>query len=372
MGPLSDVRVLELAGIGPAPFAGMMLADMGAQVIRIDRIPSGVGGAAAAIMRNDGIVDRGRRSIALNLKDPRGVETALKLVERADVLIEGFRPGVTEKLGLGPAACHARNRKLVYGRVTGWGQTGPLAQAAGHDLNYIALSGALHAMGPKDRPPPPPLTLVGDYGGGGMLQRSGAGQVVDAAMIDGAAALMAAPYGMMAKGYWSDERESNLSDGSAPFYTTYECADGGYVAIGPIEPQFYRLLLEKCEIADPSFAAQWERAQWPVLKAKLARLFRTRSRDEWCALLEGSDACFAPVLSMKEAPRHPHNRARGVFVETGGAAQPAPAPRFDRTPSALPRPAPAIGIDGEALLRELGHSEADITALVDAGVVFRP
>ncbi|MGD0184148.1 MAG: CaiB/BaiF CoA-transferase family protein [Roseiarcus sp.] len=384
MGPLSDVRVLELAGIGPAPFAGMMLADMGAQVIRIDRIPSGVGGAAAAIMRNDGIVDRGRRSIALNLKDPRGVETALKLVERADVLIEGFRPGVTEKLGLGPAACHARNRKLVYGRVTGWGQTGPLAQAAGHDLNYIALSGALHAMGPKDRPPPPPLNLVGDYGGGGMLlavgvlaalyesQRSGAGQVVDAAMIDGAAALMAAPYGMMAKGYWSDERESNLSDGSAPFYTTYECADGGYVAIGPIEPQFYRLLLEKCEIADPSFAAQWERAQWPVLKAKLARLFRTRSRDEWCALLEGSDACFAPVLSMKEAPRHPHNRARGVFVETGGAAQPAPAPRFDRTPSALPRPAPAIGIDGEALLRELGHSEADITALVDAGVVFRP
>jgi alpha-methylacyl-CoA racemase len=384
MGPLKGVTVLELAGIGPGPFAGMMLADMGARVIRVDRIPSSGGGALAAAMRNDSIVDRGRRSIAVDMKDPRGVETVLKFVDRADILIEGFRPGVTEKLGLGPAACHARNRALVYGRITGWGQTGPLAQAAGHDLNYIALSGALHAMGPSDRPPAPPLNLVGDYGGGGMLlalgvvaalyeaQRSGTGQVVDAAMSDGAAVLMAAVYGLMAKGYWSDKRESNFLDGSAPFYGNYECADGRYVSIGPIEPQFYSLLLKKCGITDPQFSNQWERAEWPVLKGKLAALFRTRGRDEWCRLLEGSDACFAPVLSMKEAPNHPHNLARAAFVEWGGIAQPAPAPRFDRTPSELPSPAPAIGQDGVALLRELGRSDAEITALLEAGVVYQP
>ncbi len=381
-GPLNGVTVVELAGIGPGPFAGMMLADMGARVIRVDRIPgAGSANALEALMRNDSIVDRGRQSIAVNMKDPRGIEIVLKLVARADILIEGYRPGVTEKLGLGPAACHARNPRLVYGRMTGWGQTGPLAQAAGHDLNYIALSGALHAMGPKDRPPAPPLNLVGDYGGGGMLlalgvvaalyeaQRSRQGQVVDAAMSDGAATLMAAEYGLMAKGHWRDERESNFLDGSAHFYGNYECADGRYASIGPIEPQFYRRLLELCGITDPQFARQWERSEWPALKARLAAMFRTRSRDDWCALLEGSDACFAPVLAMSEAPDHPHNRARATFVAPGGVVQPAPAPRFDRTPSELPAPAPKIGQDGVALLRMLGHGDAEIDALLAAGVI---
>ncbi len=384
-GPLKGVTVIELASIGPGPFAGMMLADMGADVIRVDRIPSPRGGSALeAMLRNDSIVDRGRRSIALDMKDARGIETVLKLVERADALIEGFRPGVTERLGLGPDACRARNPRLVYGRMTGWGQHGPLAQAAGHDLNYIALSGALHAIGPKDRPPPPPLNLVGDYGGGGMLlalgvvaalfeaRQSGQGQVVDAAMTDGAALLMAPQYGMMAKGFWRDERESNFLDGAAPFYGNYECADGRYVAIGPLEPQFYRQLLDKCAIDDPQFAQQWERAEWPALKAKLAAMFMTRTRDAWCALLEGSDACFAPVLSMREAPRHAHNVARATFVESDGVAQPAPAPRFARTPSALPPAAAPIGTHSRELLRGLGHADAQIDELLRSGVVFAP
>ena len=383
-GPLRGVTVIELAGIGPGPFAGMMLADMGADVIRVDRMPTAASGSGlGALLRNDSIVDRGRRSIAIDLKDQRGVEIVLQLVARADILIEGFRPGVTEKLGLGPDVCRVRNPKLVYGRMTGWGQSGPLAQAAGHDLNYIAISGALHAMGPKDRPPAPPLNLVGDYGGGGMLlalgvvaalyeaQRSGLGQVVDTAMTDGAAVLMAAQYGMAAKGFWRDERESNFLDGSAPFYGSYECADGRYVAIGPIEPQFYRELLQKCGIDDPHFAKQWERAEWPALKAKLAAMFKTRSRDAWSALLEGSEACFAPVLSMSEAPLHAHNVARATFVESNGAMQPAPAPRFDRTPSELPPAAPAIGADGVDLLRAAGRSEAEIEALIEARVVHR-
>jgi alpha-methylacyl-CoA racemase len=384
-GPLQGITVIELAGIGPGPFAAMMLADMGARVIRVDRIPSpGSGSALEGLMRNDSIVDRGRESLAVNMKDPRGIETVLKLVERADILIEGFRPGVTEKLGLGPEACYARNRRLVYGRMTGWGQTGPLAQAAGHDLNYIALSGAAHAMGSKDRPPAPPLNLVGDYGGGGMLlvsgvlaalieaRGSGRGQVVDAAMSDGAAVLMAAAYGLMAKGHWGDEREANFLDGSAHFYGNYECADGRFVSVGAIEPQFYRQLLEKCGMADPHFLRQWDRGEWPALKAKLAAMFRTRSRDEWCAVLEGSDACFAPVLAMSEAPRHPHNEARRTFVAPGGVVQPSPAPRFDRTPSELPPPAPVIGHDSADLLRWLGHYDADIAGLVEAGVVHLP
>lgn len=383
-GPLQGVTVIELAGIGPGPFAGMMLADMGAEVIRIDRIPPPGGGSALeALMRNDSVVDRGRRSIALNMKDPRAVETVLRLVDEADILIEGFRPGVTEKLGVGPKDCLARNPKLVYGRMTGWGQTGPLAQAAGHDLNYIALSGAVHAMGPADRPPAVPLNLVGDYGGGGMLlalgvvaalyeaQRSGQGQVVDAAIADGAAVLMAAQYGLQAKGFWHTERASNFLDGSAHFYGNYECADGRYLSVGAIEPQFYRLLLEICGITDPHFAQQWERAEWPALREKLAALFLGKPRDEWCALLEGSDACVAPVLSMAEAPAHPHNRARGVFVEQGGSVQPAPAPRFERTPSELPPAAPAIGRDSRDILRSLGRSDAEIDALVAAGVVHR-
>ena len=381
-GPLTGVTVLELAGIGPGPFAGMMLADMGAEVIRVDRIPAAsTGNALEALLRNDSSVDRGRRSIAVDMKNPRGIETVLRLVEKADILIEGFRPGVTEKLGLGPEVCRARNPRLVYGRMTGWGQTGPLAQAAGHDINYIALSGALHAMGPKDRPPAPPLNLVGDYGGGGMLlalgavaalyetQRSGQGQVVDAAMTDGAAILMAAPYAWAARGFWSDQRETNLLDGAAPFYGCYACSDGGFVSLGSIEPQFYRELLEKCQIDDPQFAHQWARGEWPALKLKLAALFGTRSRDEWSALLEGSDACFAPVLSISEAPRHPHNLARATFVEANGVTQPAPAPRFDRTTSELPARAPVIGADSTELLRRIGCSDADIATLIEAGVV---
>ncbi|MDO8906555.1 CaiB/BaiF CoA-transferase family protein [Hydrogenophaga sp.] len=383
-GPLQGVTVIELAGIGPGPFAGMMLADMGADVIRVDRIPStGGGGALEALMRNDSVVDRGRRSIALNMKDPRAVETVLQLVSTADVLIEGFRPGVTEKLGVGPKECMARNPKLIYGRMTGWGQTGPLAQAAGHDLNYISLSGAVHAMGPVDRVPAVPLNLVGDYGGGGMLlalgvvaalyeaQRSGQGQVVDAAITDGAAVLMAALYGLKAKGSWREERESNFLDGSAHFYGNYRCADGRYLSVGAIEPQFYRLLLEKCGVNDPHFAQQWERAEWPALKKKLSGLFLRKGRDEWCAVLEGSDACVAPVLSMSEAPAHPHNRARGIFVEQDGVVQPAPAPRFDRTPSALPSAAPVIGCDSAYILRKLDLSETEIKALIASGVVFQ-
>jgi len=382
-GPLSHLTVIELAGIGPGPFACMMLADLGAKVMRIDRIPSGKPGAGGLedLMRNDGFVDRGRQSIAINTKDPRGVETVLRLAQSADIFIEGFRPGVAEKLGLGPKELHARNARLVYGRMTGWGQTGPLAQAAGHDINYIALTGALHSMGASDRPPVPPLNLVGDYGGGGMLlavgvlaayaqaQHTGQGQVVDAAMTDGAALLMAAQYGLMAKGFWHDGRESNFLDGAAHFYRTYECADGRYVSVGAIEPQFYAKLMQVCEITDAHFQQQWEESEWPALRDKLAAVFRTRTRDAWCELLEGSDACFAPVLSMSEAPSHPHNVARGSFVTDGGTAQPAPAPRFDRTPTSLPPKAPRAGQHSAALLKESGFAPADITALVASGVV---
>jgi alpha-methylacyl-CoA racemase len=382
-GPLSHLTVIELAGIGPGPFACMLLADLGARVIRIDRIPPGHPGAGGLenLMSNDGIVDRGRQSIAINTKDPRGVEAVLRLAQGADVLVEGFRPGVAEKLGLGPKEVQARNPRLVYGRMTGWGQTGPLAQAAGHDINYIALSGALHSMGAAGKPPVPPLNLVGDYGGGGMLlavgvlaacahaQRSGQGQVVDAAMTDGAALLMAAQYGLMAKGFWHDRRESNFLDGAAHFYGTYECADGRYVSVGAIEPQFYAKLLQLCGIDDPHFQRQWEEGEWPALRDKLAGVFRTRTRDAWCELLEGTDACFAPVLSMGEAPSHPHNLARGTFVSDGGVAQPAPAPRFDRTPTCLPPKAPGAGQHSAALLGESGFAPAEIAALVAAGVV---
>ena len=381
-GPLKGVTVLELAGIGPGPFAGMMLADMGADVIRVDRIPPAAGGSPLeALMRNDSVVDRGRRSVALNMKDPRAVEVVHQLAARVDILIEGFRPGVTEKLGIGPKDLMALNPRLVYGRMTGWGQDGPLAHAAGHDLNYIALSGAVQAMGPADRVPTVPLNLVGDYGAGGMLlalgvvaalyeaRHSGRGQVVDAAIADGAAVLMAAQYGLKAKGFWHDERESNFLDGSAHFYGNYLCGDGRYLSVGAIEPQFYRLLLDKCGVTDPQFAQQWERAAWPELKAKLAAVFLRKSRDEWCDLLEGSDACVAPALSMSEAPAHAHNQARRVFVAPDGVVQPAPAPRFDRTPSALPPAAPEIGAQSTAILRILGRSDAEIAALVASGVV---
>lgn len=378
-GPLSHLTVIELAGIGPGPFACMLLADMGARVIRIDRAPSPSKGGLDDLMRNDSVVDRGRESLSLNMKEPRAVEAVLRLVEKADILIEGFRPGVAEKLGLGPAPCHARNPKLVYGRMTGWGQTGPLAQTAGHDINYVALSGALHAIGTAAQPLPP-LNLVGDYGGGGMLlavgvlaavtqaQHSGQGQVVDAAMTDGAALLMAAQYGLMAKGFWKDARESNFLDGAAHFYGTYECQDGKHVAVGAIEPQFYRQLLALCGIADPQFQQQLDQAQWPALRAKLAAVFRTRTRAQWCEVLEGTDACFAPVLSMREAAGHPHNAARGTFVQPDGVVQPAPAPRFDRTPSVLPPKAPRTGEHTAQVLAGAGYTPADIDALVSAGV----
>ena len=382
-GPLAHLCVIEVAGLGPGPFACMMLADLGATVIRIDRLPSAKpsAGGLEELMRNDGIVDRGRQSVAVNMKDRRGVETVLKLVESADILIEGFRPGVMEKLGLGPDACHARNKQLVYGRMTGWGQTGPLAQSAGHDINYVALSGALHCMGAADRPPVPPLNLVGDYGGGGMLlvvgvlaafahaQRSGVGQVVDAAMTDGASLLMAAQYGLMAKGFWHDARGSNFLDGTAHFYGTYECADGRHVSVGAIEPQFYARLLEACDITDPHFEHQWDEGEWAALREKLGAVFRRKSREAWCEPLEGTDACFAPVLSMTEAPLHPHNLARGTFVAHDGVAQPAPAPRFDRTPTELPRRPPAVGEHTAAVLEGVGLAAHDLASLVAAGVV---
>lgn len=380
-GPLSGLTVVELAGIGPGPFACMMLADAGARVIRVDRPPAGSG--PEGVFRNDGFVDRGRQSIALDLKQPAGVQSALRLIERADVIIEGFRPGVTERMGLGPEVCLARNPRLVYGRMTGWGQHGPYANMAGHDINYIGLSGALHAMGPRDRPPPPPLNLVGDYGGGGMIlafgvlaayvtaAATGRGQVVDAAMTDGAALLMAPIYGMAAKGYWRDQRGANFLDGAAHFYGTYECADGRFVAVGAIEPQFYRTLLDICGIDDPAFADQWRTDAWPGLREKLASVFRSKTRAEWETQFDGTDACVTPVLSMSEAPRHAHNVARGTFAMAEAGAQPAPGPRFERATGRLPHPAPTTGRDTRNILREIGYETADIDDLLRSGAAYQ-
>lgn len=357
-GPLAGLRVVEFAGIGPAPFCGMLLSDLGADVVRVDRAGAWAGQA-------QGVIERGRRSILLDLKQAEDLETALKLLDRADALIEGYRPGVMERLGLGPDVVLARNPRLVYGRMTGWGQTGPLAQAAGHDINFLALTGALHAIGPADRPVPP-LNLVGDFGGGslylafGLLagilhaRGTGRGQVVDCAVTDGAASLMGLFYGMRAAGLWQDGREANLLDGGAHFYGTYRCADGRWVSVGPLEPQFYRLLLDKLDIDDPRFRKQMDPAHWPALRAALAERFATKTRDEWCALLEGTDACFAPVLSMAEAPSHPHNVARGTFTDLAGVVQPAPAPRFSATPGAVQRPAPAPGEHMAEVLRDWG------------------
>ena len=361
MGPLKGIKVVELAGIGPGPFCAMMLADMGADVIRVERKSAQGTGAPTNVL------NRGRRSIAVDLKQPQEVERVLRLIERADALIEGFRPGVMERLGLGPDVCLERNPRLVYGRMTGWGQNGMLAHAAGHDINYIALSGALHAIGPAGGQPVPPLNLVGDFGGGGMVlafgivcgileaRQSGRGQVIDAAMTDGAALLMAPIYGLKAAGRWTNRRGTNYLDGGAHFYGTYECADGKYVAVGAIEPQFYALLLAKTGIVDPQFQAQTDAAQWPELKTKLAALFKTRTRDEWCELLEGTDVCFAPVLDMDEAPQHPHNVARGTFVEVGGVIQPAPAPRFSRTAPAIQTPPPVAGAHDETAWADWGE-----------------
>jgi alpha-methylacyl-CoA racemase len=374
MGPLSGFRIVELAGIGPGPFCGMMLSDMGAEVIRIDRL-----GAAGG--RTQDVLARNRRSVAVDLKQPAGVETVLRLVETADALFEGFRPGVTERLGLGPDDCMARNPRLVYGRMTGWGQEGPMAQAAGHDINYIGLAGALHAIGRPGEKPVPPLNLVGDFGGGGMLlafglvcgmleaQKSGKGQVVDAAMVDGAASLMAMFFTMAAGGMFKDQRGTNLLDGGAHFYDTYETSDGKHICIGSIEPQFYALLVEKAGLDKERFAPQMDAARWPDLKAELTTVFKRKTRDEWCAIMEGTDVCFAPVLSIFEAPDHPHSKARSAFVELDGVVQPAPAPRFSRTAPAVSHPSPRPGQDSEAVLRESGFTSEEIENLKSQRVI---
>jgi alpha-methylacyl-CoA racemase len=381
-GPLSGLKIVEMVGIGPAPFCAMMLADMGAEVIRVDRL--GAADAESLSGKREprfDVLARGRRSLAIDLKNPQAVETVLKLIEGADALIEGFRPGVMERLGLGPDLCLGRNPRLVYGRMTGWGQHGPLAHAAGHDINYIAISGALNAIGRAGEPPAVPLNYIGDFGGGAMLLaigilcalheagRSGRGQVVDAAMTDGAALLSAMMYGFKAAGSWSNERGENLLDGAAHFYTTYVCADGKSVAVGAIEPKFYALLLQKCGVSDPAFQAQMDKTRWPELKAKLAALFLTRARDEWVALLEGTDACFAPVLDWDEAPRHAHNAARETFIALDGVTQPAPAPRFSRTPATEPTAPVRAGTDSEAVLRDWGIPADAIAELKQAGAI---
>jgi alpha-methylacyl-CoA racemase len=371
------LRVIEIASLGPGPFCAMMLADMGADVLRIDRAPVGK-------PRRDPRIDllnRGRRSVAFDLKRPAAVEAVLRLVERADALIEGFRPGTMERLGLGPEQCLARNKRLVYGRMTGWGQTGPLASAAGHDINYIALSGALEAIGPRGGGPVVPLNLVGDFGGGGMVlafgvvcavleaRQSGSGQVVDAAMVDGAASLMTMFYGLRAAGQWKDQRGSNMLDGGAPYYGTYETADGRHIAIGPIESQFYDELLSRLGLAHADLPPREDQATWPTLREKLTALFKTRSRDEWCRILEGSDACFAPVLSMAEAPHHAHNKARGTFVEVDGIVQPGAAPRFSRTPGAIRRPPPRPGEHSAEALADWGFTADEIATLRGSGAL---
>jgi alpha-methylacyl-CoA racemase len=372
-GPLQGVRVVEFAGIGPGPFCGMLLSDLGADVVRVDR-------KEARPAAPHHVTMRGRRSLALDLKDPRAVDLCLALLERADMAFEGFRPGVMERLGLGPDVALKRNPKLVYGRMTGWGQEGPLAQAAGHDINYIAITGALHAIGTKERPVPP-LNLVGDFGGGalylafGMLaalthaRATGEGQVVDAAMCDGAASLMAYFYGFRAEGVMSRERAANRLDGGAPFYDVYRCKDGEWIALGAIEPQFYALLREKAGLDDPAFDEQMDRARWPELKRKLAAVIAGKTRAEWCKMMEGSDVCFAPVLEIDEAPAYPHNRARGTFVEVENVVQPAPAPRFSKTPGGIQRPPPAIGAHGPEVLRDWGIPGARIRELQDLRVI---
>ena len=377
MGPLTGLRVIELQGIGPGPFCGMMLADMGAEVIRIDRAS-----AVGQEPRRADILARGRRSIAVDLKNPDGVETVLKLLEQADALIEGFRPGVMERLGLGPDVCLERNPGLIYGRMTGWGQTGTLAHAAGHDINYISLTAALHSIGEPDGAPVPPLNLVGDFGGGGMLLafgvvaalfergRSSKGQVVDAAMTDGSALLMNGVFGMMNLGHWLPERGRNMLDGGAHFYGTFETQDGKHVSIGSIEPQFYALLLEKSGLGEEDgLAGQMDRGNWPAMRERLERIFKTKTREEWDAIMLGTDICYAPVLDFHEAIDHPHNRARSTFVEIDGLHQAAAAPRFSRTPPQTPDAAATPGAHTDGILAEFGFDEAEIGRLRDAGAV---
>jgi alpha-methylacyl-CoA racemase len=370
MGPLAGFKIIEMAGIGPAPMCAMLLADLGATVLRVDRQqPSGLGLPNHTRFQ---ILHRSRHAIAVDLKKREGVDLVLRLADSADALIEGFRPGVMERLGLGPDQCLARNPKLVFGRMTGWGQEGPLAQAAGHDLNYIALAGVLHSIGRAGGPPTPPLNLVGDFGGGALYlafglvcalleaQRSGKGQVVDAAMVDGAASLMSIFYALHAAGSFSLKRGENVLDSGAFFYDVYECADGKYISLASIEDKFLEEFLRRMEIDAKEMPGKMDKARWPEAKAKLARRFNSKTRDEWCRLLEGSDACFAPVLTLEEAPAHPHNAARGSFVEVDGIVQPAPAPRFSRTPASMPTPPEEPGERGIQSLARWGLSETDI------------
>lgn len=381
-GPLDGYRIVELAGIGPGPFAGMMLADMGAEVLRVDRASSVV---ANGYLPAADVLGRGRRSVGIDLKTDGGREAVLRLVDGADGLIEGFRPGVTERLGLGPEDCAQRNRRLVYGRMTGWGQHGPYAPAAGHDINYIALSGTLSMIGVPGLPPVPPVNLIGDFGGGGMLLafgmvcglleagRSGEGQVVDAAMVDGAALLAAMVWGFKSAGMWG-ERGTNLLDGGAWYYGTYETADARYISFGSLEPQFYAEMLRITGLdvdvdGGGPLPPPAARETWPAMRERLAAIVRTKTRDEWCTLAEGTDACFSPVLDMDEAPHHPHLAERGTFIEVGGVLQPAPAPRLSRTPGAVVGPAPRAGQDTDQALADWGFTAGEIAALRDAGSV---
>ena len=380
MGPLAGIRILEFSGIGPGPFAAMMLSDMGAEVLRIDRAGALTGAAATGEPYWD-IMERGRRSVALDLKHADAVATALRMIERADALLEGFRPGVMERLGLGPDVCLARNPSLVYGRMTGWGQEGPLAHAAGHDINYIALAGTLAPIARRGQKPTPPLNLVGDFGGGGMLlafgvacalvERAspGKGQVVDAAMVDGAAILMTMIHSMRQTGMWLEKRASNLLDTGAHYYDTFETADGKYVSIGSVEAQFYAELLEKIGLAGEELPRQNDREQWPAMKERLEKIFKTKTRAQWCEIMEGSDVCFAPVLEMSEAPDHPHIKARQTFIEYAGKVHPAPAPRFSRTPPQIARPSAHVGEHTDAALADWGFAASEIAALRAAGAI---
>ena len=374
MGPLAGKKIVEIAGLGPGPVCGMLLADMGAEVTVIDR--PATSNPSALALANAAIMNRGKKSIALDLKMEGGRDVVLRLLENANGLIEGFRPGVMERLGLGPGDCLEVNPRLVYGRMTGWGQAGPLSQVAGHDLNYVALSGALWYGGRLDSPPTVPPTLVGDIGGGAMLlaigmlaammnaQETGKGQVVDAAMIDGSALSTTLLYALFQSGNWTLNRQDNFLDGAAYWYDTYECADGKYVSIGSIEPEFHALLLEKLGLEDdPDFAQQYKKDRWSELKARFVDIFKTKTRDEWSALLEGSDVCFAPVLDFAEAPRHPHNRARGVFTKVAGVTQPAPAPRFSETPSEIGSAPPESGEHTAEILAAAGYSEQELGRL---------
>lgn len=373
-GPLKGFKVIEIAGIGPGPFAAMLLADMGAEVICIDRKQAGILGGGGTI------VDRGRRSIQIDLKSPLGVEAVLRLIDDADVLIEGMRPGVMERLGLGPDVCLQRNTRLVYGRMTGWGQTGSMSKVAGHDLNYIAMTGVLNAMGNAQLPPTPPLHLVGDLGGGAMMlalgivsallerSKSGLGQVVDAAICDGTTLLASMYFDMLKKNQWSLNRQANMLDGGAHFYGCYVCADGKYISVGAIEPQFYKLFLQLCEIDDPIFKDQWNRALWPELRRQLELTFLTRSRDQWMEVFDGTDACVAPVLNFEEASRHSYHLERGNFIQEDGMSMPAPAPKFSRTPSVAGSINP-VGWATQELLQEIGYSPEQIAELHHSEVI---